>query len=147
MRVAALRVQIRRITGRPVAALSTRVHHEVSIARACPEQPVDHETTPAAIADVFDHAGKLSALLFGEDQPAFDGLPAESCECDVEGFLRDETIIHAFEGCIQWEGTRLVKCGFPEYIKVRGFVAGRAVGLEFVERVVEECHGLVVGAW
>ena len=68
----------------------------------------------AAVADVFDHTGKFSRALPGEDQPAFDGLSAKAIEGDIEGFLRDETIIHFFEGRVEWKCPRFIKCGFPE---------------------------------
>src|SRR5690349_22325171 len=113
----------------------------MSIACTCPEQPVRWKAASAAVANEFDDTGQFAVALARQDQPAFDRLPAKSVECDIEGFLRHETEIHLFKGCAERKCPGLLKRGHPERVEVPGFVAVRAIGLEFVEREIEEGHG------
>src|SRR5215213_6332768 len=146
MGIPAIGIKIRGITRRPTTSLAARVHDEVSVTRAGPKQPLDCETASATIADIFHNTRKFSNALRlgGQNQPAFDRLSTEAVEGHVEGILRDETIIHFFKGRVQRKRSRFLQGGFPERVKICGFVAVGAVGLEFAEREVKECHGILL---
>jgi hypothetical protein len=114
MCIAAVRVEIGRVTRRPGAPLPARIHDEVGVACACPEQPVSGKTPPTAVADVLYNTGQLAGALARKEQPAFNGLPAKASEGDIEGFLRDQAIIHSFEGRVEWICPRCPQCELPE---------------------------------
>src|SRR6266540_1522875 len=116
----------------------------MSIARACPEEPVSGETASTAVADVLDNTWKFPIPLLWKNQPAFDRLPAEAIECDVKCLLRDKTVIYFFESRVEWKCPCFVESRFPERIEVRGFLALGAVDFEFIERKVKECHAVSV---
>jgi hypothetical protein len=141
LRVAAGGLEVGRVAGLAVAALAARVHDQVGIAGAGPQQGVDGEAAPAAVADVLHHAGELArAALGGQQQPAFDGLAAITVEGDVEDFERAQPGVIGRKARVERVGARLGQGGVPEAVEVGGLVARRQVGLELVERQVEEWH-------
>src|SRR5512141_1419159 len=104
----------------------------MSIARTRPEEPIDREGASAAISDVFDNARQFAIAVGWKHQPAFDGL-CEAVEGDIKCLLRHETVVYFFEFCIQRKCACCVERGFPECIKVRGFIPFGTIGLKFFE--------------
>ena len=63
MRGRSLWFRIGGIPGGPGTALAARVHHQVGIPCAAPQQPVHRKGAPAAIADVLHHARQQSGTV------------------------------------------------------------------------------------
>src|ERR1041385_5564469 len=112
----------------------------MSVARACPDQPVGWEAASAAVADEFNDTGQLAGALTWQDQPAFYRLSAKAIEGDIKGFLRHETVIHFLKGGVEGKFPCLLERRLPERVEIGRFVAVRAVDFKFVERKVKECH-------
>ena len=125
------------VAGAPGAALSTRVHHEVGVACCSVDQPIDGQSAPAAVADIFDCAGQASAALAGKQQPAFDGLPGKAWEGHVIGFDQAQVGLSRHEFRFERNLTGRQQRGGPKFIKIRGFLTFRFIYFEFFQGQVE----------
>ena len=137
LRVAPLGFWVGRVAGAPGAALSARVHHEVGVACCGVDQPIDGQSAPAAVADVFDHAGQASAALAGKQQPAFDGLPGKAWEGHVKGIDQAQVGLSRLEVRFERNLTGRHQRGGPKFVKIRWFLTVRFIYFEFFQGQVE----------
>ena len=110
--------RVGRVAHGPARTLAARVHDQVGIAGAGPQEPLVGEAAAAAVADVFDHRWRTA-----DRRPADGANPgrgtAETGETHVERIDHGQPAVDRFEGRVKVVAAGVGQRSRPELVQVR----------------------------